>query len=131
MQDVPDAKLKWASLEKNFRATNLCASAMLVCFFLPWLNFLGANPSGFDVQKQGGEAWLLWLMPAACLFTVFAGMKGWNQKLSASMCGLLPFIFLAYGIAREGETLISVLNSGAYLSLLFGAVLVVAGRGAK
>jgi hypothetical protein len=42
---------------------NLCTTVFGVGFFLPWAHFFGAEPSGFDLQKLGGEHRLLWLIP--------------------------------------------------------------------
>jgi hypothetical protein len=102
-----------------------CAAGLAVSFFLPWVNFWLGNPSGFDLQKTGGEQRLLWLIPVFCIITIVAGVTKYNQKPIAIFTGALPFATGAYWYSQIGTDLFHMLTYGAYLSLIFGTALLV------
>ena len=64
----------------RIQLTNLCATGLGVSFFLPWAHFFFGTPSGFDLQKLGGEQRLLWLIPIFSAITIFAGVTMRSQK---------------------------------------------------
>jgi hypothetical protein len=105
--------------------TSLCAFGLGISFFLPWANFFGANPSGFDLQKMGDAQRLLWLIPICCAITIFAGMTKRSQNIAARVTGLLPFCALVYWYNKIGSDLTHIMTFGAYLSFLFGAALLI------
>ncbi len=104
---------------------NLCALGLGVSFFLPWAHVLWGNISGFELQKAGDEQRLLWLIPIFCAITIFAGVTKYSQDVAARLTGLLPFCVLVYWYQKLGSDLLNALMIGAYLSLLFGAALMV------
>src|SRR6266853_459727 len=75
---------------------NLCALGLGVSFFLPWAQFFGATPSGFDLQKAGDEQLLLWLIPVFSVITILAGFAKSGQHIAARITGLLPFCAFGY-----------------------------------
>lgn len=110
---------------------NLCALGLGVSFFLPWVQFLGANISGFDLQKAGDEQRLLWLIPIFCAITIFAGITKRSQKIAGQLTGALPFAVGAYWYSKLGSDMFHVLSYGAFLSLAFGAALFILPRASK
>ena len=110
---------------------NLCALGLGVSFFLPWANFFGAKPSGFDLQKLGHEQRWLWLIPIFSTITIFAGVTKHSQKIIGQLTGALPFCVGAYWYNKLGGDLTQILAFGAYLSLIFGAALFILPRKAK
>ena len=104
--------------------TNLCALGLGISFFLPWAHFLFATPSGFDLQKLGGEQRLLWLIP------IFSAIKR-SQKIIGQLTGALPFCVGAYWYNKFGSDLTHILMYGAFLSLIFGTALFILPRKSK
>jgi hypothetical protein len=110
---------------------SLCAAGLGVSFFLPWANFFGGNVSGFDIQKLGDQQRLLWLIPICCAITVFAGLTKRSQKIAGQLTGALPFCVGVYWYAKLGSDLFHILTYGAFLSLAFGAALIILPRKSK
>jgi hypothetical protein len=106
----------------RIQKANLCALGVGVSFFLPWAHFFGANPSGFDLQKLGDEQRLLWLIPIFCAITIFAGITKRSQKIVGQLTGALPCLVGIYWFRKFGDDLFKMLDYGAYLSLIFGAM---------
>jgi amino acid transporter len=108
------------------QAINLCATGLLICFFLPWAQFLGGSASGFDLQKLGDNQKLLWLIPISCGITIAAGCMKQGQKSAAQFAGALPFLALAYWLNQLGlDVLKNFLAFGAYASLGLGLALII------
>ncbi len=108
------------------QASNLCATGLLICFFLPWAQILGQSISGFDLQKLGGNQKLLWLIPISCAMTIIAGYMKQGQKSAAQFAGVLPFFALAYWVHLLGVDVVkNVLAFGAYAGLGLGLALIV------
>jgi hypothetical protein len=110
---------------------NLCAAGLGVSFFLPWAQFLGGTISGFDLQKTDDVQRLLWLIPIFCVITIFAGITKRSQMIAAQITGALPFYVGIYWYNKLGSDLTKMLAYGAYLSLIFGATLLILPRKAK
>lgn len=109
----------------------LCASGLLVSFFLPWVNFLGAHPSGFDIQKLGDEYKLHWLIPLFSVVAIVAGLTKQSQRTAAQLAGAVPFLAFIYWFSKLGSDLMNSLSYGAYLALICGAGLEILSRRLK
>ena len=108
------------------QAINVCATGLLICFFLPWAQILGQGISGFDLQKLGGSQKFLWLIPISCGLTIAAGYLKQGQKVAAEFAGVLPFLVAGYWIHQLGFDVVkNLLASGAYGGLALGGVLLV------
>jgi hypothetical protein len=112
-------------------AVNFCAAGLLVCFFLPWIDFFLGKPSGLDLAKEGGKLQILWGIPIFCVLTIFAGLTKRSQKTVAQMTGALPFIVLGVGINDQGKDLMHVLGIGAYAGLTLGLLMFILPRRLK
>ncbi len=110
---------------------NICAIGLLICFFIPWINFFGLRPSGLDFAKQGGKGLLLWSIPIFCAITVFATVTKRSSKIISQLTGSLPFFVLAYGLHRESKDIIQVLGAGAWIGLVLGLALFILPRRLK
>ena len=110
---------------------NLCAAGLGISFFLPWAHVFFGNPSGFDLQKLGDEQRLLWLIPILCVITIIAGVTKRSQQIAGQLAGTLPFIIGIYWYSQIKDDLFHILTYGAFLSLLFGAALLILSRKAK
>ena len=113
------------------QAITLCATGILICFFLPWAQIFGGNVSGFDLQKLNDQQKLLWLIPIFCVITIIGGLTGRSQKIAAQLTGALPFFALAYWLHQLGGDLMKVLNIGAYGSLILGLIMFLVARRLK
>jgi len=101
----------------------LCAAGLGVSFFLPWAQIIGANISGFDLQKLGDQQRLLWAIPIFCAITIIAGITKRSQEAAGWITGMLPFLVGGYWYTKLGSDMFHILAYGAFLSLAFGAVL--------
>jgi hypothetical protein len=110
---------------------NLCALGLGVSFFLPWAHIFGASLSGFELQKLGDEQRLLWLIPMFCVITIVAGFAKTSQHIAARLTGMFPFIVGIYWYHKIGSDLFHILTYGAFLSLIFGAALLILPRKSK
>lgn len=113
------------------QALVLCATGLGISFFLPWARILFGTPSGFDLQKLGDRHRLLWLIPVFSIITIIAGITKRSQCLAGQLSGILPFVVGIYWYTKLGNDMWRILNYGAYLSLLFGAVLFLLARTLK
>jgi hypothetical protein len=110
---------------------NLCAAGLGVSFFLPWANVLFGALSGFDLQKLGNGHRLLWLIPIFCAITIFAGVTKRSQQIAAQLTGTLPYVVGVYWYIQIKDDLFHILTYGAFLSLAFGAALLILPRNQK
>jgi len=110
---------------------NLCALGLGISFFLPWAQIFGANLSGFDLQKMGDEQRLLWAIPVFCAITIIAGFAKQSQKDVAQITGALPYVVGVYWYLKLKDDFFHVLVFGAFLSLAFGAALLILPRNGK
>lgn len=110
---------------------NLCAAGLGISFFLPWANVLFGTLSGFDLQKLGDGHRLLWLIPIFCAITIFAGVTKRNQQIAAQLTGTLPYVVGVYWYLQLKDDLFHILTYGAFLSLAFGAALLILPRTSK
>jgi hypothetical protein len=101
----------------------LCAAGLGVSFFLPWAQILGANISGFDLQKMGDLQRLLWSIPIFSAITVIAVITKRSQEAAGWITGMLPILVGGYWYTKLGSDMFHILAYGAFLSLAFGAVL--------
>lgn len=109
----------------------LCAGGLLISFFLPWVNFLGAHPSGFDIQKLGDEYKGHWIIPFFSVVAILAGLAKQSQRTAAQLAGAMPFVAFIYWFSKFGSDLMNGLSYGAYLALACGAGLEVLARRLK
>ena len=109
----------------------ISAVGLAVCFFLPWVNIFGATPSGFDFQKLGQNQLLLWFIPISCAITVIAAITKRSQEIAGQLTGVLHYLVGIYWYTKVGGNLFHILTYGGYLSLIFGAALLVLARKRK
>jgi hypothetical protein len=103
----------------------LCAFGLVMSFFLPWVTLLGNSRSGFDVQKAAEGLQVHWLIPGLATLAVIAAFNGRGQRLPALLAGAMPFLAAAFWFNEVGPDLLKLLGYGAYLSLGFGAALIL------
>ena len=112
------------------QAIGICALALGVCFFFPWVTIFGFNASGFYYAKQGGKALLLWALPLFCLITVIGSVTKSNLKHGAQLTGAIPFAIAGYGFYHE-QQIWKIFAVGAWLGLILGLVIFFLGRRVK
>lgn len=109
----------------------LFATGLLMSFFLPWAQFLGAKLSGFEIQRLGDEQRLLWLIPILSAITIFAALTRKGQQLAGQLAGLTPFLAAGFWYTKLGNDLFQIVMYGGYLCLFFGACLMLVARNLK
>lgn len=120
--------------DKKLPILIMLACAVFFSFFLPWFQvrfFTASNISGFDLQKGGGNALLLWIMPILSGLTIFAAMTNRKPQIAAQLAGAAPFAILAYGVYHMGKDLFQILQVGAYVGLAAGLLLFLVPRSMK
>lgn len=109
----------------------LCAAGLGVSFFLPWVQIIGANISGFDLQKTSDQERLLWAIPIFCAITIIASITKKSQQVAGQLTGALPFLVGVFWYSKLGSNMFQILAYGAFLSLAFGAALFIVSRESK
>lgn len=103
-----------------------CAVGLCVCFFLPWINLFVVAPSGLDLAKGAGNAWLFFGLPIFAIFAFTAAVTGKGYTFPALLAGLTPFAILLYGLNQTGSGIFQSLAVGAWISLGLGIALFLA-----
>jgi len=102
----------------------LAGAVVLFSFLLPWVNLLGSNLSGLDIQKNVSSYKLIWLLPALAGATIFLNIAGQSTNMIRRLAGLCPFGILVYALNNLGTDLFQAIAIGGWLALLGGAFLI-------
>lgn len=106
----------------------LLALGLLFAFFLPWVKLFFFKGSGYDVGIHlSGKAQVVWLFPVMAVAVIGAAIQNIRTSLICLIAGALPYVALAWGASRLKSDVFRVLTIGAYVSLLFGAGLLLVG----
>ena len=106
----------------------LLALGLLFAFFLPWVRLFFFKGSGYDVGIHlSGKSQLVWLFPVMAVAVIVAAIRSIRTGAICLAAGALPYVALAWGASRLKGDVVRVLTIGAYLSLFFGAGLVLVG----
>ena len=103
----------------------LSAAAVFFSFLSPWVNLLGADISGLDIQKNFPSHRLVWLLPVFAGATIFINLAGQKTDLIRRLAGLCPFVILVYALNELGSQLFQSIAIGGWLALLGGAFLIL------
>ena len=126
-EDVPSAAVR-ADTHPFGRPEVLLALGLLFAFFLPWVRLFFFRGSGYDVGIHlSGKSQLVWLFPVMAVAVIVAAIQSIRTGVICLAAGALPYVALAWGASRLKGDVFRVLTIGAYLSLLFGAGLLVVG----
>ena len=109
----------------------IAAAVVCASFFLPWVNFLGGNLSGLDIQKNFTSYRLVWLVPALAIVTLVLNIGGLSTNLIRRIAGLCPFVILAYALNQMGSDLFQMVMIGGWLALIGGVALICIPNGRK
>jgi len=104
----------------------LCALGLVGCFFLPWISFLLATLSAYQLQEiPATEIRLLWLIPVTALCLLGSILMKRGVRLAALIAGVTPFLALLYYLAKYGADLFQSLKVGAVLTLCLAGLLLI------
>jgi hypothetical protein len=103
---------------------SVAATAVILSFILPWVNILGSNISGMDIQKNFPSYRLVWLVPVSAIITLLLNFAGQNINLLRRLAGLCPFVILAYALNQTGSDLLKIISVGGWLALIGGGALI-------
>lgn len=126
-KDVPTAATQ-ADTHLFGKPEVLLALGLLFAFFLPWVKLFFFKGSGYDVGIHlSGKAQVVWLFPVMAVAVIGAAIQNIRTSLICLIAGALPYVALAWGASRLKSDVFRVLTIGAYVSLLFGAGLLLVG----
>ena len=119
---------------------NIFAIAMLIAFFLPWINVGGLiSVEGYNIPntlevgatianafKESGEKgvdvpfyfYLVYLIPLLTIGIIILDYKGIETKLVSIFAGALPILTLIYFIVDIGFDVYKVMGIGAYITII-------------
>ncbi len=103
---------------------SLCAAALCVSFFLPWINFLGNSLNGFSIQKNFESYRIIWLIPILAAIAFVLNIAGHKVSVVRRLAGLCPFAILVHALNNAGGQLFQAMEFGGWFTLAAGAVLV-------
>lgn len=106
-----------------------CSIGIVGCFFLPWIRLLFSDISGYDLQQlPGDEIKLLWLIPITGAISLVASITKQSVVVATQFAGAMPYLALIYYYAKFGQDIFQALRAGAVITLILGAVLIIAPR---
>lgn len=115
-------------LDPKILSTALSTALFMSFFSMPWAQIHSIGGSGFDLARSFAQAspraYLLYAIPLACLTQIVLLARGVPSRLPGLVTGLLPFLFLIYGVHQLGSDLFRFLAVGAYLALFIATGLV-------
>ena len=103
---------------------SVCAGAVFISFFLPWVSFLGAKLNGFDIGKNFTSYQLVWLMPSLATLVFLLNLARRDSRLIRGMAGLCPFAILIYAVDQMSADLFKIIEFGGWLALISGVALI-------
>jgi hypothetical protein len=111
---------------------SLSAVALIIAFFLPWINFLGVDLNGFEIQKHFSSYRLIWLMPVLAVVVLLLNTFRLDTTFIRCVAGLCPFGILIYTLSRlddqvllrASELLLNELKLGGWLTFAAGVALI-------
>ncbi|MEM7446187.1 MAG: hypothetical protein AAF414_22900 [Pseudomonadota bacterium] len=120
----------------------ICATLLIVTFFLPWIQAFAYALSGFDMalmpltepMRYGGPLYALWLVPLFSLLAVlFAAIRWGPVRLMAGFSGLVLLLvfgyFMVMGRDIGGTSPVQVIGFGLWIAVIsaLAALLVALG----
>ena len=122
------------------KSENIFAIAMLIAFFLPWINLGGLYTfAGYDIpnvlelgtafvnaiQEPGEKGldvpfyyYLVYLIPLLTIGIIILDYKGIETELVSIFAGALPILTLIYFIVDKGFDVFKVMGIGAYITII-------------
>ena len=113
---------------------SIAAAGLLISFFLPWITMLGAKLTGMDIQKNFSSYKLVCVMPLLAIIAFVMNIAKLPARGICQFAGTSPYVILIYAAYRlnsDVSDIFKLLESGAWLALLFGAVLGIASDKSK
>ena len=125
----------------NFKKSeNIFAIAMLIAFFLPWINLGGLfTVAGYNIPNtleglgsfanafknsgaKGVEVpfyiYLVYLIPLLTIGIIILDLKGIETNSVSILAGALPIFTLVYFLVKNGFEIYQVMGIGAYITII-------------
>ena len=106
--------------------TSIASAGLFISFFLPWINLLGSQLNGLDIQRNFSSYKFVWIMPLLAIIALVMNIAKLPTRSISQLAGVSPYAILfytAYYLDSNVSDLSKLLEFGAWLALLFGAVL--------
>ena len=109
-------------------SVNICAAALVLCFFLPWAQLLGQTVSGYELAKLGSAGTWALFIPLTGAMVLLNYLLGSPNRGMAIAAGAVPLIGLLYGLSKTDGQIFKVFAFGAYLEIIAGICLILAAQ---
>ena len=81
---------------KSSKPVLICAFGLLAGFFMPWLQFMGAGMSGYNLGQLGSYGNYAWIVPILAGATILVSFAGGNNRGIGIVAGIVPIVALVY-----------------------------------
>jgi len=124
---------------KSSKPVIVCAFGILAAFFMPWIQFLGAGISGYNLGQLGSYGNYFWVIPILAGATILISFSGINNRVIGFITGFVPLGAILYGLLklagnRDNADMVlrlagQVLSIGGWLTIIFSiAIIIVAAK---
>ena len=112
---------------------NICAAALIVAFFLPWVSMGFISFSGYKMATMGGAATLLFLLPLLAIAVLVNDSKNFldadkSKYLTYATAGI-PIIYIVSRLIDLGGDFFSAASIGIYLTLIASIAMILGALG--
>ena len=112
---------------------NICAAALIVAFFLPWVSMGFLSVSGYDLAATGGAATLVFLLPLLAIAVLANDSMNFldadKSKYLTYATGGIPIIYIVARLIDLGGDFFSGASIGIYLTLIASIAMILGALG--
>ncbi|HWM26493.1 MAG TPA: hypothetical protein VNP98_16880 [Chthoniobacterales bacterium] len=116
---------------KSSKPVLICAFGILAAFFMPWLQFLGAGMSGYQLGQLGSYGNCAWAIPLLAGAAILISFAGGNNRGIGAIAGIVPlagFVYMLISLTVDSSSGISMFLFGRRGAASFGDVLGAVGQ---
>ena len=111
---------------------NICAAALIVAFFLPWVSMGFISFSGYQMATLGGAATLMFLLPLLAIAVLVNDSQNFldadkSKYLTYTTAGIPILYILSRVVAMDN--FFSAASIGIYLTLIASIVMILGALG--
>jgi hypothetical protein len=112
---------------------NICAAALIVAFFLPWVSMGFISVSGYKMATLGGAATLMFLIPLLAIAVLANDSMNFldadkSKYLTYATAGI-PIIYIVGRLIDLGGDFFSGASIGIYLTLIASIAMILGALG--
>ena len=112
---------------------NICAVALIVAFFLPWMSMGFVSISGYKAATLGGSATLIFVIPLLSIVVLANDSMNFldddkSKYLTYATAGV-PIVYILSRVINMGGDFFSGASIGIYLTLIAAVAMLLAALG--